>query len=222
MAAKEFGVQLRPYPFPTMPRWLAVGGYCFPNDATKMESGRYWYTLLCGLMRHLFGIYFEFLMSIFLNAFRVGETVQLADVKTLDTLQQEFSDRQIIVPNMSQYAGLRVQIRQADRADGYQFFEIDGRWMESALLDICLQPEIQYTDPISYALASETYIASPESNVSPGFVSIADKAGELFFRFRSFCPESDANTLNLIAIKRCRIAFESNLGFYPKYSEYDR
>jgi hypothetical protein len=158
-------------------------------------------------------------MSKFCEAFRVGENVQLADVATLEDLQTKFADRIIIVPNMAQYAGRRVQIRCANATDGYQFVEITGRWMEDAIVDPCLQSEIQPTDPFSFAPASETYVASPDSHHRPGFVSVHDLSGNLYLRFRSFHPACDALTLNRIAKIRCKLSFEINLGFFPKCGE---
>ena len=155
-------------------------------------------------------------MSIFLQAFRVGETVVLADQASLDELQTRYSDRQIIAPNMSRFAGRRVRITFACTADGYQFDEVDGRWMEDAIIDPCLQPKIQATDAISFAPANQTYFARGDSRVGPGYVSIVDSADELFLRFRSNNPDCDAQRINRIAGIRCRIAFEINLGFYPR------
>jgi hypothetical protein len=158
-------------------------------------------------------------MSIFLEAFRVGETVELADQVLLDELQMRYSDRLIIVPNMSRFAGRRVRIKYASSTDGYQFHEIEGRWMEEALVDPCLQEKIQSTDPISYATANQTYIARADNEERPGYVSIVDSSNELVLRFRSPNPECDAHIVNRIASIRCRISFEINYGFYPKYKE---
>ena len=154
-------------------------------------------------------------MSIFCQAFRIDENVQLADVATLEDLQTKFADRLIIVPNMAQYAGRRVQIISAHATDGYQFVEIAGRWMEDAIVDPCLIPEIQITDPLGFAQASETYISSPDSHDRPGYVSVHDLSGNLYLRFRSLHPACDAHSLNRIAKIRCKISFEINLGFYP-------
>lgn len=161
-------------------------------------------------------------MSLFLLAFRVGETAELKDQVSLDELQMRYSDRHLVVPNMSRFAGRKVLIKNACRTDGYQFFEVEGRWMEEALIDPCLQSEIQSIDPISHALACKTYTAKADSEERPGYVSIVDCNGELFLRFRSFCPVCDAETINRIAGIRCRISFEINLGFYPKSNEMQR
>lgn len=157
-------------------------------------------------------------MSLFLQAFRVGETVALGDRASLAELQQRYADRLVTVSNMSRFAGRSVRIKFASTTDGYQFEEVEGCWMEEALIDPCLQPAIQAIDAIAYAPANQTYFARADNAGEPGYVSIVDRSDELFLRFRSYRPGCDAQIVNRIAGIRCRVAFEINLGFYPKYS----
>lgn len=149
-------------------------------------------------------------------AFLAGEQVELADHATLEELQLRYSDRVIIVPNMSRFAGSRVTVKFAGPTDGYQFVEIDGRWMEEALVDPCLKPELRKSDPISYAPANDTYRATYDKDDYFGYVSIVDKENTLFMQVRSVTPRCDAEAINRIATVRAKISFEHRFGFCPR------
>ena len=151
------------------------------------------------------------------DSFCLGETVQLADACRLDDLQRKYSDRLIVVPEMARFASQRVRIKKACSVDGYEFFEIEGRWMEEALLDPCLLPDIQKTDPLSYSPANETYRAIYDNDTYFGNVSIIDTTGTVYWTARSGFPKCDSEFVNWTATIRARICFEQMFKFIGKY-----
>jgi hypothetical protein len=143
----------------------------------------------------------------------------LADKASLDELQSRYSDRLIIVPNISRFAGRSVRIKFARTTVGYQFDEVEDRWMKEALIAPCLLSAIQAKDTISCDPANQTYFARAAKEERPGYVSIVDRRNDLFLRFRSDYLDCNAQIVNRIAAVRCRFAFEMYLGFLTRYSE---
>lgn len=148
-------------------------------------------------------------------AFSVGEYALVAEVDVLHTLQEKFSDRKIVAPNMAKYSGRCVRIRNADEVMGYEFVEVEGRWMEGSITD----PEFRRTENPNWVVpASDVYVAFVSAH-DKQFVEVRDRSDRLHLRFRSNNPLRDADALNHIASMRCRIAFEQKHGFDGDYCD---
>lgn len=152
-------------------------------------------------------------------AFRVGEYALVAEVDVLHRLQERFSDRTMVVPNMAQYSGRHVRIRNADEIMGYEFVEVEGRWMEGSIADPNFHRASQ--NPAWYARASDIYYAVVSAS-NKQFVEVRDQRDLLHLSFRSNTPQRDVEALNHIASMRCRISFEHNHGFDGEYNGEER
>jgi hypothetical protein len=154
------------------------------------------------------------------SAFLAGEYVLLASAEVLDDLEQRFGSFELLAKGMARHAGKRVRIKSVSFYHFgtvlYEFDELEGCWLEGAIVDWSLAEPF---DKDMHIPAHLVYEATTDSGLKEaGLVSIrSHKDHKLFCSLHRHNAGLEAQNINAVAHLRARINFESRYGFHGDY-----